>query len=160
MMNLESLSVGTSMRRLGDIAVFSKSKDLVLVVQIDGSAGSSSESAAYFRRAMIEERFVENAPFLLIASKTTIFLWRRDTPLDEEPDFTAPIKPVLQFYWRSHYVEHYGREVIELLMHTWLGDLAIGIREPDTAFAADEMLLDSGLYKLMQSGYVRFDVSE
>lgn len=157
-MNLESQSVGTPMRRLADVVVFSKGKDPVLVVEIDAAKGTSPASAVQFRRTLIENGLIENVPFLLIASRTTMFLWRRDTPLDDEADFTVPIKPVLQLYLKGLHVEHYVSESIEILVHSWLRDLAIGIRKPDTAVAPDKMLLDSGLYKLMQFGYVRSEV--
>ncbi len=157
-MNLESLPVGTSMRRLADVVAFSKSKELVLVVEIDAARGTTPATAAQFRETLVENRLVENAPFMLIATRTTMFLWRRDTRLADEADFTAPIEPLVQLYLKSPYDELELRESIEILVHGWLQTLAIGIRKPDPAVAPDKMLLDSGLYELMHFGYVRFEV--
>lgn len=157
-MNLESLPVGTPMRRLADVVVFSKGKEPVLVVEIDAARGTTPASAAQFRKTLVENGLVENTPFMLIATRTTMFLWRRDTRLGDEADFAVPIKPVLQRYLKTPHDELRLSESIEILVHGWLQDLAIGIRTPDTAVAPDKMLLDSGLYELMHFGYVRFEM--
>lgn len=146
------------MRRFADVVVLSKGKDPVLVVEIKAAKETSPAAAAQFRRSLIENELVENAPFLLVAFKTAMFLWRRATPLDQEADFTVPIKPVLQLYLKSLHDEHYAGESIQIAVHSWLRDLAIGIRKPDTAVAPDKMLIDSGLYKLMHFGDVRSEV--
>jgi hypothetical protein len=147
------------MRRFADVVVFSKGKNPVLVVEIKAAKETSSAAAAQFRRSLIENDLVENAPFLLVAFKTTMFLWRKETPLDDEADFTVPIKPVLQLYLKSLHDEQYAGESIQIAVHSWLRDLAIGIRKPDATFPPDRMLLDSGLYDQMHFGDVRSEVA-
>src|SRR5262245_43309000 len=112
-MNLELLPVGTPMRRFADVVVFSKGKHPVLVVEIKAAKETSPAAAAQFRRSLLENELVENVPFLLIAFKTTMFLWRRETPLGDEADFTVPIKPVLQLYLKSLHDEQYAGESIQ-----------------------------------------------
>jgi hypothetical protein len=153
-----SQPVSRPMRHSADIVV-SKEDRPVLMVEIKAGKETSPTAAARFRRNLIENKMVADAPFLLLAFKTSLFLWRKETSLDEPADFTAPIKPILEFYLQSHHDNPYiGEESIQIAVHSWLRDLAIGIRQPDPASPPDQMLLDSGLYNEMYSGDVRPEV--
>ncbi|WP_129647324.1 hypothetical protein [Peristeroidobacter agariperforans] len=144
------------MTQTADIIVFSKGERPILVVETKAAKETSPTAAARFRRNLVESKMVADVPFLAIAFKTSIFIWRKETPLDAPADFSVPIKPVFQLYLKrlddSAFV---GEESIQIAVHSWLRDLAIGIRKPDPDFPPDKMLLDSGIYKKMHFGDVR-----
>lgn len=155
----ELVTVSESMRRTADIVVFTKGSQPILIVEISATKETSAAAAARSRRSLVENEMVAEVPFLLLAFKTAMFLWKKETPIDGPPDFTAPIKPLLRHYLKSLRDDRdVGEESIQIAVHSWLRDLAIGIRKPEATFPPDKMLQDSGLYQQMYFGDVRSEV--
>src|SRR5882757_7747345 len=144
-----------------DIAVFSKNRRPVLVVEVrDNTMYSTAESAAGLRRSLMSHQLVPDVPFLMLATPIQIFLWRGDAHPDAHPNYSAVAKPVLDSYGSRHRNrEKPGRGgALEIVIFSWLSDLASGARAllPDSE--VDRMLLNSGLYEQIQGGTADFEV--
>jgi hypothetical protein len=144
-----------------DIAVFSKDRRPVLVVEVkDSSMYSTAELAAGLRRSLMAHHLLPDVPFFMLATPIQIFLWRGAAHPGAYPTYSSATKPVLDSYGSRHT----NREkpvrggALEIVMFSWLSDLASGARALSPDSAVDRMLLESGLYEQIQGGAADFEV--
>lgn len=141
-----------------DLMVYGWDRRLVLPVDVQAATDFTTESASYFRDGLLEHELLPDAPYFLIATPVSLYLWRSETPPGHPPDFEASATPIL-----SHYVpsmvrrgEPFNSFGVEAAMFGWFGDMAAGFRTPDDRSEPDRMLMQSGLLKAIQRGQVRF----
>ncbi len=144
-----------------DIAVFSKDRRPVLIVEVkDSGMYSTAESAAGLRRSLMAHHLLPNVPFFMLATPIQIFLWLGDAHPGAYPNYSATAKPVLDSYGSRH--ANRGKPVrggaLEIVMFSWLSDIASGARALSADSAVDRMLLESGLYEQIQGGTADFEV--
>lgn len=142
-----------------DIVAYSPDHRRVLVVECKGGGEMSPENAALLRRNLLTHNLIPDAPYFLLAVPNGFFLWLDKTPADQPPDFFASAKSVLRDYLGKH-AEALGTrgESLQLVLVSWLGDLASAIRQPDPNSEADQMLVKSGLYDKIRFGEVKSEV--
>lgn len=144
-----------------DVAVFSKDRRPILVVEVrDGGMYSSAESAAGLRRSLVGHDLLPNVPFFMLATPIRIYLWVGDAPPKANPDYSAEAGPVLNSYGSKHTNPDKPRRggALEIVMFSWLSDVASGSRPLSTDSAVDRMLLESGLYEQIRGGSAEFEV--
>jgi len=146
---------------LADIAVFSKDRRPVLVVEVkDSSMYSTAESAAGLRRSLMAHHFLPDVPFFMLATPIQISLWRGDAHAGAYPNYSAAAKAVLDSYSSRH--ANRDKPVrggaLEIVMFSWLSDLASGVCALSPDSEVDRMLVESGLYERIRGGTADFDV--
>lgn len=144
-----------------DIVVFSKDKRPILVVDVkDTRAYTTRESAAGVRRSLITHGLLPDTPFFVFATRSQLFLWPQNVDPRDPPGFTAAIDSILDDYasHRPNRPKTSRGGALEIVIFSWLSDLASGIRSPSPGSPADHMLLESGVYEQIQGGTVDFEV--
>jgi hypothetical protein len=144
-----------------DIVVFSKNRRPILVVEVKGSnMYSTAQSAAELRRNLMGHDLLPDAPFFMIATPIQIFLWHGDAPPGAYPNYSATAKPILDSYGSRHanHQKPVRGGALEIVLFSWLSDLASGARALSPDSEVDRMLLESGLYEQIQGGTADFEV--
>lgn len=138
-----------------DIVVDVPGRGRVLVVEVTWFSEPSIEK-------VIEHRDIR-APFwsthfeyFMLVLRGEVYIWRRNTPPESPPDFSAPIQEVWNRYLGelAERPETLRSTVMQIAISSWLHDLANGVWPPDPESEADQMLLGSGLHELMKHGVV------
>jgi hypothetical protein len=144
------------MRNQYDIAGYSFDRQLVLIADVKAGKETSEENAAHFRRNLLAHGLLAEVPYFLLAYKTQFFLWKGTRDADSRPDYKAAAKPVLEKYLGEigESARGPGSESLEIAVKSWLSELASGVRAPDTLFAPDQMLVESGLFERLKGGEV------
>jgi len=144
-----------------DIAVFSKDRRPVLAVDVrDSGMYPTAESAAELRRSLISHDLLPEVPFFMLATPVRIFLWLRGARPDDKPQYSAAANRVLDSYGSTHR----NREppvrggALEIVVFSWLSDVARGALSLSPDSEVDRLLLDSGLFEQMKDGTADFDV--
>jgi hypothetical protein len=140
-----------------DIVLESATRHRLLLVECKWARELSPESAASFRQRL-SRRWDLDAPFFMLAFTGALYLWRKETPSDALPDFSASPDSI----WRA-YIANVARmrpegileECVVLAVGAWLNDLAWGHRRLNPRSKADQMLVRSGLYEQMWHGIIR-----
>lgn len=144
-----------------DIAVFSRDRRPILAVEVrEGELYSTVESASGLRRSLMAHHLLPDVPFFMLATPIQIFLWLGDPSPDAIPNYSASAEPVMDSYSSKQANRRRPRRggALEIVMFSWLADVAIGIRPLSTDSALDRMLLDSGLFEQIRGGSVEFEV--
>jgi hypothetical protein len=144
-----------------DIAVFSKDRRPVLVVEVkDSGMYSTVDSAVGLRRSLMAHHLLPNVPFFMLATPIQIFLWHGDAEPGAYPNYSAAAKSVLDAYASRH--ANRDKPVrggaLEIVMFSWLSDTASRARALSADSAVDRMLLESKLYEQIQGGTADFEV--
>jgi hypothetical protein len=142
-----------------DIAVYSPDHQLQLVVEVKSTPDPSSQWAAQFRRNLLENGALPNAPYLILVFPQRLFLWRSGPAAEVPPDYSARTSDVLREYlgsWAEH-APHLGEESLEIAVSSWLRELTSARRAPHPESDADRILMDSGAYEAIRHGSVTSD---
>ncbi|HTU65770.1 MAG TPA: hypothetical protein VMF52_07465 [Steroidobacteraceae bacterium] len=144
------------MRGIYDIAVYSKSRQLVLLAEVKWVKESSEASATFFRKNLIANHLLPCEPHFLLAYRNEFFLWDAGSSADDPPRFRAPAKSVVKKYLSTVSSAEVapGPESMESAVKLWLSELVSGIELPDASSEPDKMLVDSGLYEKIKNGEV------
>lgn len=155
---LQSFAMSTAP---ADIAVFSKDRRPIQVVEVrDGQMYSTVESAAGLRRSLMAHDLLPTVPFFMLATPLQIYLWVGDATPGANPNYSAGAAPVLDSYGSKHANREKPRRggALEIVIFSWLSDVASGARALSTDSAVDRMLLESGLHEQIQGGSAEFEV--
>jgi hypothetical protein len=145
-----------------DIAVFSKNRRPILIVDVKGgNACSTVEFATGVRSGLLKHRLLPDAPFFMLATSTQIFLWRGDADPDAHANYSGTTEPILDVYTlrrtnRDRAAIRSGS--LEIVMFFWLSDVADGVLTLSPDSEVQRMLLESGVYEQIQGGAADFDV--
>jgi hypothetical protein len=144
-----------------DIAVFSRDRRPILIVEVEDSVNyATAESAARLRRGLMGHGLLPDVPFFMLATPIQIFLWHGDAVPDAHPGYSAGAQPVLASYGssRAHREQPVRGGALEIVVFSWLSDLASGARPLSPDSEVDRMLLGSGLYEQIRGGTADFEV--
>jgi hypothetical protein len=144
-----------------DIAVFSRDRRPILIVEVEDSVNYvTAESAARLRRGLLGHGLLPDVPFFMLATPIQIFLWHGDTAADAHPEYSAGAQTVLESYAasRAHREQPIRGGSLEIVMFSWISDLASGARPLSPDSEVDRMLLESGLYEQIKGGTADFEV--
>jgi hypothetical protein len=125
---------------------------VILLGEVKSRIGTSGEWAARFRRNMLAHGLLPKAPFFLIATPERMYFWKEDQPgLAETPpgftvDASRELKPYLEKLNRTK--QSVGERALELMVFSWLKDIARTgdervKQDPSMKWLADSGLLDS-----------------
>jgi hypothetical protein len=131
----------------------------VLLVECKWMKEPSLERAGQLRDSLAS-LWAGEYEYFLLALRTGLHLWRRETPPGSPPDFSASAKRVWSDYLGklADSEETLRSRSMELAVASWLSDLASNVRQPDLGSEPDKLLVDSGLYDQMKHGSVRLHV--
>jgi hypothetical protein len=130
-----------------DIVIRNSDGNAVAAVEVKNSANLSRDVAIDLRRTLLENGYVPVAPYFLILSQDSGFLWKDvgSAALDAPPTHEFSMRPVMQRYLsRIDTKERLSGSVLELLVLHWLNEIALnGHRptdEPERLLAASGFL--------------------
>ena len=135
-----------------DFIAYDNAGRIVLIAEVKRRLGTSEEWATHFRRNMLAHGFLREAPFFLIATPERMYFWKQDQQgsVDEPPsctlDAAKALKPYLEKLGKP--AEAVGEQALELLVSSWLNDMAgrrtvSGGQDPSLRWLAESGLLDS-----------------
>jgi len=129
-----------------DIIAYSPDEQTVLVVEIKSGKEDTPEQLERSRRQLMADAASLEAAFLLLAQRNGLFLWKKDAAPGTKAEF-ASVKSVLRDYASSvaDQAETLRKPEMEMVVHSWLDDLAIGIRTPKADSEADQLLVRTGV---------------
>src|SRR5579863_6459281 len=133
----------------------------VLLVEVKSQRQTSDVWAARFRRNLLAHGTLPKAPFFLIATPERMYFWRQDDPrpIEELPQFTMDatyeLKPYFEKFKQTS--EKAGGQVLELILFSWLVDLAESGQLRAKHDSSVKWLSDSGLLDALSSA--RIEVS-
>ena len=135
-----------------DFVAYDDSGGVVLVAEVKRRLGTSEQWAARFRRNMLAHGFLPKALFFLIATPERMYFWKQDqhgVP-DQLPGFTLDAAKVLKPYLDKLDTtpQAVGEQALELLVSSWLSDIArtdeVHLKhDPSTRWLAESGLIDS-----------------
>jgi hypothetical protein len=136
------------MPALTDLAVTSPDGHIVLIVECKGGSSAPAAEASRFRRNLLNHQLLPPAHFFMLVYPKSIYLWKAETPADAPPDFDAPFSTILQEYAPTLSEPSFPLQgsSLEFVIHSWLSEIAAGIRKPKSDSAAEQLLVKSGLY--------------
>jgi hypothetical protein len=111
-----------------DFVAYGRDGQVVLLVEAKSRRGTSADWAAGLRRNMLSHGFLPSSKFFLIATPDRIYVWKKGHPdqTAARPEFTTDAAKVLQPYFQrlNQDPSKIGPEAFELLVLTWLNDVA------------------------------------
>jgi hypothetical protein len=132
-----------------DFVAYSDRGQPVLLVEVKSQRQTSDVWAARFRRNLLAHGTLPRAPFFLIATPERMYFWRQDDsrPIEEPPQFTMDatfeLKPYFEKFEQAS--EKTGGQVLELILFSWLVDLAESGQLRAKHDSSLKWLSDSGL---------------
>ena len=145
-----------------DIAVFSRNRRPVLVVEVENNALYSTNEEATDRRRclMAHDLLPDDVPFYMVATRDRLFLWHGDAEPGAHPKYSATAEPIENLYGsgRANREKPFRGGAFEIAMFAWLSALARGALAVSPDSEMGRMLLESGLYEQIQGGSADFDV--
>ena len=130
----------------------------VLLVEVKSRRQTSDLWAARFRRNLLAHGTLPRAPFFLIATPEHMYFWRQDDPRpnDEPPQFTmdaiSELKPYFERFKQTP--EKTGGQALELILFSWLVDLAESGQLRAKQDSSLRWLSDSGLLDALRSARI------
>ena len=124
----------------------------ILVGEVKNRVGTSEQWAALFRRNMLAHGILPPALFFLIATPEHIYFWKQDQQgvSDEPPEFTIDVAREFKQYFEKlgETPQAVGEQALELLVLSWLADIARSGRarvkeDPSMRWLAESGLIDS-----------------
>jgi hypothetical protein len=144
-----------------DFVAYNDHGQPVLLVEAKSLRQTSEAWAALFRRNLLAHGTLPKAPFFLIATPERLYFWRQDESgsSEELPQFTMDATSELRPYFEKfrQTPEKIGGQVLELILYSWLVDLADSGQSRAKHDSSLKRLSDSGLLDALHSA--RIEVS-
>jgi hypothetical protein len=141
-----------------DVAVYSRSDELQLVVEVKSKPATTVDWAANMRRNLTAHLAIPPAPFFLLVSLDRFYLWKNvASPLEVvPPDYDIDSAPFLAAYigGARHVVDTISDYGLTLAVSAWLSDLVNSDLDVKNAPPHQAWLHDSGLYRAIRGGTV------
>ena len=141
-----------------DFVAYSDGGQPVLLVEVKSTRQTSEVWAARFRRNLLAHGTLPRAPFFLIATPERMYFWRQDDemPIEETPQFTMDatyeLRPYFEKFKQSP--EKTGGQALELILFSWLVDLAESGQLRAKKDFSLKWLSDSGLLDALSSARI------
>jgi len=133
-----------------DFIAYDDAGRAILVAEVKSRVGTSATWAARFRRNVLAHGIVPKAPFFLIATPERMYFWKQDDPDFDEapPEFTVDARKEFSQYLGNHPQEPVGEHALELLVLSWLTDIAStgaarAREDPSMRWLAESGLIES-----------------
>jgi len=144
-----------------DFIAYDNAGRVILVAEVKRRLGTSEHWATHFRRNMLAHGFLPRAPFFLIATPERMYFWKQDPQgdLDEPPSFTLDsaraLKPYLEKLGKAP--QGLGEQALELLVSSWLSDMADGRNAHGGQDPSTRWLTESGLLDCLGAGRIELN---
>lgn len=144
-----------------DVIAYDNVGRAVLIAEVKVKAGATPPWAARFRSNMLAHGSLPKALFFLIATPERIYFWRQDgeTETDALPEFTLnaeqEFKPYLERMNKAP--RAIGGEALELLVFSWLTDMARSGAERVKQDNSMKWLADSGLIGSLENARIEMN---
>jgi hypothetical protein len=144
-----------------DFVAYDERGQALLLVEVKGSHETSELWATRFRRNMLAHGTLPPSRFFLIATRERMYFWRQDdpSPKEEPPQFTMDAAKELKPYFDKfgQTPEKTSGQALELIVFSWLNDLAGFGQSRATQDASLSWLSESGLLEAL--GRSRIELS-
>lgn len=146
-----------------DLVAYDPKGHVVLLAEAKSRGGTSAQWASGLRRNLLAHGALPSARYFLIATPEHIYLWRQEfwqqegaTYNEAAPDFiidaTRELKPYFEkFHQRPSEI---GPEEFELLVSSWLDNIAWSGEEPRNEDSSFGWLKESGLAESLRDARV------
>lgn len=137
-----------------DIAAYSPDHRQVLIVEVKSGKDSAPHQLERIRQALMSGSD-QNVQFFVLAQRNGLFLWKKGAGAGTTAEF-ASVRSVLNDYAASlpDQEESIRKPGLEIVIHAWLDDLALGIRQPKPDSEADQLLVRIGAYTQIKAGRI------
>lgn len=153
---------GARVEQRVDVAVYSKEKQLQLVVEVKKNPNKmnveSQSWATQIRKNLFVHAGIPNTPYFLLADGSDfMYLWENREPVNFEktPDYVIKAKDILAKYLNqvpsSYGISQYY--YLEQVITSWLNEL-VHAKTSLSDKPSLKWLVDSGLYKAIKNGSV------
>ncbi|HXA66993.1 MAG TPA: hypothetical protein VNV82_17680 [Bryobacteraceae bacterium] len=144
-----------------DLIAYDYAGHAILVGEVKSRVGTSEQWAALFRRNMLAHGILPRALFFLIATPERIYFWKQDKPgiSDEPPAFTIDVAKEFKQYFEKlgKAPQAIGEQALELLVLSWLTDIARTGKARVKEDASMRWLADSGFIESLE--HARFEMN-
>jgi hypothetical protein len=146
--------------RQADFAVFTEDGQLVAVAEAKKKPKADAQWAAAWFSNYLGREEGSAAPFVLLATPETLYVWKRVVVPSAEPTAVVDARRVFSSYvhrTNSTPSELSGR-TFEFIVGAWLNDLSHRLWQPS---APEEIraFVDTGLMKAVENGRVVTDIA-
>ncbi|HVF99658.1 MAG TPA: hypothetical protein VND68_07455 [Chloroflexia bacterium] len=138
-----------------DIVIRNLDGNAVAAVEVKNSANLSRDVAIELRRTLIEHGYVPVAPYFLIISQESGFLWKDagSVALDAPPTQEFSMAPVLRRYLSQvDTKDRLSGSVLELLVLQWLNEIAFNGQQPTED--PERLLASSGFLDSLRNAMI------
>ncbi|HZT31429.1 MAG TPA: hypothetical protein VFA33_16185 [Bryobacteraceae bacterium] len=141
-----------------DLVAYDHLGQPILLAEVKSTHRASDQWAARFRRNLLAHGTLPRAPFFLIATPDHMYFWRQEDPTSkEEPpqfimDATQELKPYFERFNQSP--EKTGGRALELILFSWLLDLAQSGQSRAKQDPSIRWLSESGLLEALRSARI------
>lgn len=136
-----------------DFVAYDDHGQAVLLVEVKSSRETSELWAARFRRNILAHGTLPHARFFLIATPERMYFWRQEDPRpsEEPPQFTLDAAKELKPYFEKfgQTPQKTGGQALELIIFSWLNDLADSGSSRVAKDASLRWLSESGLVEAL-----------
>ncbi len=143
-----------------DFIAYDADGTVVLLAEAKSRRGTSNSWAAKLRHNILSHGELPRSQYFLIATPERMYGWRQENlPTSEVlPQFTVDTQKALAPYFGKMNIEptNIGPRAFELLIHTWLTDIA---RSERNGSRADASLIDSGLLASLQKAEIAMNAA-
>ena len=141
-----------------DLAAYNQLGRPVLIAEVKSLRQTSGQWAARFRKNLLAHGTLPDAPFFLIATPEHMYFWRQENPAatEEAPQFTLDATGQLKPYFeRFHQTpEKAGGQTLELIVFSWLLDLAQSGQARADDDPSLQWLSESGLLEALRGAHI------
>ena len=143
-----------------DLIGYSEDGNIQLLVEIKKAKNVSPEWVEQFRRNLLTHAIIPASNFFLLVLPQSIYLWKNSAVTDTErlADYTLLTQDVLRPYLGDIDLNTISEQSLELLIYSWLSDLANSVLTRETSGREQSWLFDSGLYESVKNGSIRAEV--
>lgn len=141
-----------------DLVAYDQLGQPVLLAEVKSTHRTSDQWAARFRRNLLAHGTLPKAPYFLIATPAHMYFWRQEDPAPEEepPQFTLDATHELRPYFErfKQTPEKTGSQTLELILFSWLVDLAQSGQLRAKQDPSLHWLVESGLLGALRSARI------
>ena len=147
-----------------DFIAYGTDGSVVLLAEAKSRHGTSDAWAAKLRRNMLAHGVLPRAKYFLIATPERMYGWKQDNLNFDEapPEFTVDARKALAPYF-ARFDQDPARivpEAFELLVLTWLTDVARSAEHLEKLDPSLQSLSDSGLLSSLRQAHIEMNPTE
>jgi hypothetical protein len=136
----------------------------ILGVQLKTKMNTSSDWVIKFRHNILMDSYVQKIPFFLMAFPDRFYLWTEPDIYSNqsEPTYIIDALSVLKPYFEKAGIipEKIRGDSFELLVASWLSDMINSEQLPEEFNEFHHWLIDSGLYRAIAGGELKYGATE